>query len=309
MARRAVARPFCEVRKLPLVPHDRYDRDRFTGVWGLSWRVPSEHPVSIGSGRFRLDAREDLIGAVVRGARGAPVLPGASLKGAMRQVFEFLTPACDPTARGAPRPACQVRQSDDHPRVCPACSLFGAPGYAGRLAVTEALPPTPTAARVDVRRAPRPWEPRSEVEGTLRVYDRSPAQDTGRDGRTLGPAPGVEQHESVVGEFRGRLRFVNASEEELALLLLASGVAATQAGPAGSVAKPGLKVGGKKFTGWGEVYVDLLAVHLRAPEERSITGAEAVAAWWRPLFQRRVEQGDPKRLGGWRDLLAAWTGP
>lgn len=224
-----------EVERGVPVPQSRFLRDRWTGILHLRWTIDPAHPVAVGAGRLGLHSPSrarpaELIAEIVRrGADRLPVIPGSSIKGAVRQVYEIFTPSCRLD------PACSVQHG-----VCPACSLFGAAGLAGRVAFGEAepavaaggRPPLPIAEKVPVARLPR-----IAREGTVRFYDSRPMKTREGD-----DAPCVEWTWAVAGTFRSSLRLWNASRREIGLLLVALGVGARG---------PSLRVGGKKFHGLG----------------------------------------------------------
>ena len=305
MARRTFDRPFPGVVRNPLVPHDVFAADRpFTGIWELRWHVPESSPVSVGSGRFRLDG-PSLVAEIVRDAAGRPAIPGASLKGAARQIFEFLTPSCEPGGRDS----CRVRPSDSNGRLCPACSLFGAPGYGGRLAVSEACaaPAGVGGATSATRDAPVGWQPQRSVPQTLRTYDLGAATFVPPGCKMPVRSPVPERHDAAWGTFDGRVRFVNATELELAVLLMATGVAATLMSTSDGTAPVGLRVGGKKFHGWGSVSTELTRVCLLYPGRADFQGTDAALDWWQPIFERMVVGGDAARLAAWKALLDSWS--
>lgn len=108
-------------------------------VWGsveVCLTVGPDSRLHVGSGAPR--AHGDVLVAAhasVPRRRGRvladePVVPGSSLKGAVRVVAEALTPSCL-----LDRQACRGAG-----QVCPACMVFGAAGRRGRLGFTDAVP-------------------------------------------------------------------------------------------------------------------------------------------------------------------------
>ena len=247
------------------VPHDRFLPDRWSGVLEVRWKIDPAHPVVIGAGWFAREitaAGPEVVAEIARsGPERMPVLPGSSLKGAVRQVYELLTPSCR-LERGR---ACRVSPRQTHPRTCPACSLFGAGGLGGRLAFGEARPEDDAwRDQLRVVHTPAAWRPRNAPPGTVRVYDLSKATDP----VTGGTRKEEERTWSVAGDFRSRLRLVNASDEELGLLFASLGIGDEHAR---------LRVGGKKYHGLGLVDVELVAARESHPERSEKAGAEAVA--------------------------------
>src|SRR5690606_18301104 len=68
---------------------------------------------------------------------GTPTIPGSSLKGAFRSLFEAITRSCYPHQDAGPFRRC----SEDGTRgeFCPACKVFGGLGYAGRIRIYPAV--------------------------------------------------------------------------------------------------------------------------------------------------------------------------
>lgn len=147
-------KPYTFVPLLPVRPEDRrdtvshnsIDRRRLTGQLVLSLEVVT--PLHIGSGSFRL-----INGQVARAflRRGeTPVIPGSSLKGAVRSLAEATSRSClsQPPGRHCSRlkdalpPGSHVH-CDEH-NACIACRIFGfvndRRGYRGRVFFSEFVP-------------------------------------------------------------------------------------------------------------------------------------------------------------------------
>jgi len=304
MGHRAIQPAYPKPQYDRFVPHTPLLAERWTGVLEVLWQIDPKHPVVLGAGWFGLrggtatpDHRSnlgprrtqplrqsppELVSEIVRRG-GLAVLSGSSLKGAVRQVYELLTASCR-LERGA---ACRVKTKDSAPRICPACSLFGAAGLGGRLAFGEADPAQGAAPRLV--KTPVAWPPRRWEVGTVRVYDGQKAV-----GEDRVPAQEVEPTWSVSGSFRSRLRLVNASAEELGLLFASLGLGAPS---------PSLRLGGKKYHGLGAVDVQLLRAVRRHPGREVLEGA-ALPAWVGPLVQEWVERVEPRR-DAWNALHEA----
>jgi hypothetical protein len=307
LAYQTVRRAYPGVEHVAFVPHTPLRGDRWTGVLHLLWHISRESPVVIGSGRYEVrepaTAARPVLGPrrrgplraevtppevaaqiVRRGETGPPVLPGSSIKGAVRQAFELLTPSCQPGGRES----CKVRpkDKDQQIQVCRACSLFGAPGLGGRLAVGEATPAEGWQSRLAVRKVPIPWAPRVEVPGSIKFYD--PAQALTRDGR---PAPPEEPTWTVWGDFASRVRLINAEPEELGLVFAALGL---------GVAGPSVRLGGRKYHGLGAAVVAITSADQMHPERRSLD-RPAAEAWVREHLDRWVLDVEERRRA-WDDL-------
>jgi hypothetical protein len=278
----------------------------------LQWRIERERPVVIGAGRYTTvggEAPSDLrtrYGArrpapapkpvqvvtevVRRGPAEVPVLPGSSLKGAVRQAYELLTPSCFLIKDEA----CKVPKDDDRPEICPACSLFGAAGLGGRLSFGEAQPVVAEwrPQLIVLKDVPLGWRPQKWLDGTLGVYDqrgRTPLEDPqARLNRRTEPAA-RETTYAVWGMFQSRIRLINASEEELGLLFAAFGVWAPK--------RPMIRLGGKKYHGAGAADV-LFPKAVRSHPVREVLTGQALVEWARELVERWVIQV-PERHAAW----------
>ncbi len=300
-----VRRAYPEPKPGLQVPQDRYDRDLWTGVLDLVWWIDPQHPAAIGTGAVELvtvrevvlptaPQRRQVPGANVRSLRsapfetaaandkrhvvsriaaaaGEPVLPGSSLKGAVRQVFEMLSPSCyheDPQPRTKRKPErCPFpkHQRGQEPKwFCPACSFFGGEGLGGRVSFGEARG-VPGKYKVGQETVPTAWEPHDEkVEpGAYRIYDLRPDVDYIGNKRPL-----VQPTQVASGFFRSKLWLVNANPEELGLLFAALGVGEKP---------PGLRIGGKRFQGFGAADVNVRLARRRSPDEHK--EGKAVVEW------------------------------
>ncbi|NSW58079.1 MAG: hypothetical protein HPY44_18900 [Armatimonadetes bacterium] len=195
-------------------------------------------PIHIGSGRERL--RSDSAPPIVKGAMrswvrnpqsdggsartGANrlIIPGMSIKGAVRSVFEAITGSCVCISKaGGVDRACVSRE---HQRdLCPACRVFGAMGYQGNLHFSDAVPARDKETgkpQVTVRVAalPHMWPPVS----TSDRYNPIQGRKFYRHGRLRsGPVP-VEVADKG-SRFDVRIGFEALTESELGCLLLALG--------------------------------------------------------------------------------------
>jgi len=128
------------VERTPLAAgagHEQFARERYTGR--LVYQLVTSSPLFVASGRY---ARGEDVGLgtapVVRShyrVGDLPAVPGSSLKGAVRAVFEAVTPSCMVTDH---QQSCRVK-SGKNPELCPACAVFGAMGYLGRVRFGDAV--------------------------------------------------------------------------------------------------------------------------------------------------------------------------
>jgi hypothetical protein len=293
MAHREILRVTSEVDRKPAVELRRMLADRWSGLLTVRWEAVQ--PVVIGAGRFTTRERErlntrrprrhgglmiqlaepdpEVVAEVVRWRFRDPVLPGTSLKGAVRQVFELLTPSCSPVERDNKK----INRRCTGGEICPACCFFGGLGLAGRAAFLDGR--KRGAAQLSVRSVARPHSPRPPVPNTLRVY--TSAASPGMDERTY----------TVTGVFESKIRLLNASEDELGLLFAALGVGRDLS----------LRVGGRKYTGWGGVRATVTEAVRRYPD----AGQQDDAPAWAAALCDRALDGVPERRERWNLLHTA----
>ena len=118
--------------------HDRYHEQGITGqIYGT---IVALSPIHIGSGVIDLGQDVELIKTAVR-TSGTIVIPGSSLKGAIRSTVEAISESCVCKVSGAirravPRDFIECRQKE---RLCVACRMFGAMGFQSNIAIQDAL--------------------------------------------------------------------------------------------------------------------------------------------------------------------------
>lgn len=231
---------------------------RFTG--SIMLRIEVLSPVLVGIGEFEPHENRLVRAAATRA--GVPVIPGSSLKGACRQVFESLTASDSPFDKD--RFACRTG-------VSRASAIFGRLGHQGRAGFDDALPLAPV--RFVTVRVSVPYPPQAETG--RRFYGLLPE---GAQQERLIPAQALPTGACLETHLRVR----NVSREELGGILVSLGVEAFV-----------LRVGGGKYDGYGCVRVSVVGFALReggrsalAPARRE-DEAEAVCAavrGWRDAF-------------------------
>ena len=117
--------------------HDRYHEKCTTGQ--IQGTIEALSPIHIGSGVIDLGQDVELIKTAVR-TGGNIVIPGSSLKGAIRSVVEAISESCvckvsSRIRRAVPRDFMECRQKD---RLCVACRMFGAMGFQSNIAIQDA---------------------------------------------------------------------------------------------------------------------------------------------------------------------------
>lgn len=269
------------------------------GIVGLARSAQKEEfaALPVVSQRYSNDPKQPV--------RKVPLLPGSSLKGAVRSAAEALSPSCLPVVERRMRPfvgrhlgRCTTLQ-----QLCPACRLFGNTRYAGHVFFA------------DLRFAPRDlrwhgspllWQPgrgaglkRRYVHGDRPsgrkfYFHRTPAE--GDDLRVV-----IRQGVSVPGQ----VVFEGLRPADLGLLVAALGVDPDHPFP--------IKVGGGKPVGLGSVKIDVTEASLvsqrsskalfrktgrlggggatRPSEPESHLAGEALTGWLRTLLQEAAGQG------------------
>ncbi len=220
---------------LPELPVERQPvGERPRGPW-VNVRLDAEclTPLHIGSGVPEIVRLQGSGRMVVQGFARLPtgqaqvrIVPGSSVKGAVRALVETLTPSCERTGGDACR---------DTRGLCPACALLGAPGWRGLVAFGDL----------------RPGEGHHTV-AALRIAQRYGHRDAPRRGRRLyrrrpeSPQPKDEEWLLVLdrgSRLQGEVLFAGGTEAQLGLVALALGLP-----PQGL---PYLRLGGGKNRGIG----------------------------------------------------------
>ena len=117
--------------------HDLYNAECTTGQ--IQGTIEALSPIHIGSGIIDLGQDVELIKTGVR-TSGNVVIPGSSLKGAIRSVVEAISESCvckvsGRIRRAVPRDFAECHQKE---RLCVACRMFGAMGFQGNIAIQDA---------------------------------------------------------------------------------------------------------------------------------------------------------------------------
>ncbi len=219
------------------VYHDRLpakgnDAPRRSGDLGLRVRV--RLPVHIGSGHFVLGDDGQAVKDVAR-LRGVPVLPGSSIKGMCRQIYELLTASPQATGR-------EARLQRRGHLLTPAAALFGCLGYQGRASFDDAVP----VDEVELKRMmiSTAYPPKHATKDVYKFYGDLP------------PAAFQPRRIAAFAIPRGtvletRLRLRNVTDAEIGDLLLSLGV--------GRFAP---RIGGAKYDALGMVIFEVCSFRL-----------------------------------------------
>lgn len=246
----------------------RTGHDRVTGLSGaVHGCFVCSAPVRVGTGVFELDNRA-LYQPMFR-VGDKPTIPGSSIKGAVRSVVEAITASCILTKAKVPNSLMPCAITDlDHPsgaKLCPACRIFGAQGFLGRVALTDAPLVNGETAR---ERLPWLWAPQDDQRERYYRVGKPKGRKFYRHGAT---EHGPVQSE-VCGRgsaFRLRVDFRDLTNAELGLLLIGLGCA-----PDG---QPAIrhKLGGSKPSCCGSVNFVLEQLRVENPMARWSRGAGA----------------------------------
>lgn len=215
-----------EPLKQSVPTHDHIQEGNYWGC--LNLMIEGLDPLFVGSGAVDLDDQGQMYQCFAQ-RDGQVVLPGSSFKGALRAIVEALSPSCivvieGKTANQNYTKICQVRREQTTIALCPACGLFGAAGYRGRLSFSEGR----------------------ALQGILKIVEipqRTPPRYCGRNGKadpcdstftwrkfytreSECKAPPKKERLQVLSEARFTLEvgFQNLREWELGLLVLSLGI-------------------------------------------------------------------------------------
>jgi CRISPR/Cas system CSM-associated protein Csm3 (group 7 of RAMP superfamily) len=204
------------------------------------------------------------------------LIPGSSIKGAVRSIVEAITRSCVHVTR--------VKEwlipDDNRPcgrekGLCLACRLFGAQDYQGHVSFEDAVAPKGSLVSL---RTPLLWTPARGGHGLPPRY----LQGNQARGRKFyahaRPASGADPRACIKSgaELPLRIHFLNLSEAELGVLLTALGLHPKHPFP--------IKLGGGKPVGLGSVQIILNRVTL-------LQGVDALKATGR-LGQSQTLVGD-----------------
>jgi hypothetical protein len=205
------------------------------------------------------------------------LIPGSSIKGAVRSIVEAITRSCIRITQSRHRPyipqgygGCMSVND-----LCIACRLFGAQDYQGHVSFEDAVAPRGSLVLLGT---PLLWTPARGGRGLPPRYlerDRAKGRKFYRHAR---PPSGVDPRACIKSgaELPLRIHFLNLSEAELGVLLTALGLHPDHPFP--------IKLGGGKPVGLGSVQIILNRITL-------LQGADALKATGR-LGQSQTLMGD-----------------
>ena len=222
-------KPFVWI-KLPekierVTPEFHHTFKGYTGRFELTMEVVSEY-LHVGSGLIELDESYSPPKAYYSFARcnDQMVIPGTSVKGAIRSIVEAISASCVSQYRGIERlprryqPCEKVKpRQEKAAQLCPACRLFGTTGYRGRAYFSDAI--LQGKVKSEIVKIAELWSPR-RIRVARKFYEVKTFQKL--DDR---PQRGYRFVEAVPKgtKFSLTLTFENASSSEMGLLMRALG--------------------------------------------------------------------------------------
>ncbi|MGL4500315.1 MAG: RAMP superfamily CRISPR-associated protein [Planktothrix sp.] len=253
------------LKKRP-IGHDKYHEDRISGTLFITLTVQT--PVHISSGVVAMgsDVGQNhipLIKLMATDAQQNPIIPGSSLKGVVRAVYESITNSTLGVVTSK-RKLKDTIPKDRLPctnkeKLCPASRVFGAMNWQG---VVEFSDSRLVSAQQDVGFIPSLYEPSSTsptyfddngfVKGRKFYYHTDRAASPGQQN-------GIPVQQVGKLTFTTRVQLTNLTDAELGVLFIVLGQERT---PQDRIA---LKVGGGKPIGMGTMTVEV--TELKKPEK------------------------------------------
>ncbi|MCS7241281.1 RAMP superfamily CRISPR-associated protein [Candidatus Caldatribacterium sp.] len=216
-----------EVPREEPVWHDRFIKERCTGKAILVVTVSSEY-LFVGSGAYEHDNKNFWMSFFQ--ANGKICIPGTSLKGAIRSIAEAISSSCvlqrrwdkEQRRRGEEVSEDQKACRNINNGLCPACRIFGAIGFRGRVSFSDALSQDEVKKRkvTEIVKIGSLFGPR-KYQSSRKFYQVGSASFS----TDLEPEENYQCLEVVPKEtkFRTTLYFENMAEDELGLVFAALG--------------------------------------------------------------------------------------
>ena len=199
-------------RKQP-TGHDQYHERHITGQ--IRGTIEALSPIHIGSGVIDLGRDVPLIKTAVRTNENV-VLPGSSLKGAIRSAVEAISESCvckasRNTRYALSRDLMECRQKE---RLCIACRMFGSMGFQSNIAIQDA---PQIDGQVVTKFVPELYRPRPQRRG-----QHIPGRKFYRHGEVAAGETPVEACE-IGSKFRFVVQVDNLTQAEWGLFFAALG--------------------------------------------------------------------------------------
>ncbi|MCD6508617.1 hypothetical protein J7M22_18605 [Candidatus Poribacteria bacterium] len=200
--------------------------------------------------------------------RDGAVIPGSSVKGAVRAVAEAISPSCLAVQERRTRPnapkrlrQCSIKGNG----ICPACRIFGTMGYQGQARFHDIVIPPKSLI---MARVPILWKPGGKDERKLAsLYIEEDGFIRGR--KFYYHARYAERDDARVAVKKGvtaemKVSFQNLSESEFGLLIAAMGCHPLKRFP--------IKIGAGKPVGLGSVEIKPIEIGLLQRDQIARTG-------------------------------------
>jgi CRISPR/Cas system CSM-associated protein Csm3 (group 7 of RAMP superfamily) len=232
------------------VEHSKLDVKKLTGK--MTCCITALSPIHVGSGLFDLKGNK-VFKSFVKSI-GEFIIPGSSLKGVFRSIVETISASC--VNKANPNIYKNVAQEEldecSNPnKLCPACRIFGAKNYLGRVRISDA---SMVSGSLFLCKIPPLFSPRQQV----RAYLNSEGKYKGRKFYFHGKLSYGRELVETVKEgaiFKFTASFDNLTRDELCLLFTGMGIIGEL--------KP--KIGGGKPACLGSVEVSLDELVLMNP--------------------------------------------
>jgi len=264
---------------------DKLNPCLLSGTLELTLRTLTPVHVGLGYSDFIKAGNQEYLAALqaskpVREAdavRRRYLIPGSSIKGAVRSIVEAITCSCIRITQGRHRPyipqgygGCMSVND-----LCIACRLFGAQDYQGHVSFEDAVAPKGSLVLLGT---PLLWTPARGGRGLPPRYLQGNQARGRKFYRHARPPSGADPRACIKSgaELPLRIHFLNLSEAELGILLTALGLHPSHPFP--------IKLGGGKPVGLGSVQVVCQRITL-------LQGADALKATGR-LGQSQTLVGD-----------------
>jgi CRISPR/Cas system CSM-associated protein Csm3 (group 7 of RAMP superfamily) len=264
---------------------DKLDARLLSGTLELTLRTLTPVHVGLGYSDFVKAGNQEYLAALQASkpiredgtTRRRYLIPGSSLKGAVRSLVEAITRSCIRITQGRHRPyipqgygGCMSVND-----LCIACRLFGAQDYQGHVSFEDAVAPKGSLVLLGT---PLLWTPARGGRGLPPRYLERDRAKGRKFYRHASPPSGVDPRACIKSgaELPLRIHFLNLSEAELGILLTALGLHPDHPFP--------IKLGGGKPVGLGSVQVIPQRINL-------LQGADALKATGR-LGQAKTLVGD-----------------
>ncbi|MCG3144834.1 MAG: hypothetical protein HONDAALG_02307 [Gammaproteobacteria bacterium] len=234
-------------------PHDRFAPGAYTGKLDCFLRALT--PIHVGSGIYELVNDDPVRGLIT--ADGKVIVPGTSLKGAVRSIAEAISDSCLRIVRKEIENnlAAKAGPCKDLAQLCACCSIFGALGYQGRVSFNDARL---SKGGVATHQIQSPYPPRDSA----RFYKDFQRRFNGRKFYFHGEPVAAQRGEpyQVItedSELEFTVQFESLTADEFCLLMVAMGVLDDVA----------IKVGGGKQAMLGSVEIHLIRLEIQNTRE------------------------------------------